>query len=102
MTPLHYISTLFPYTTLFRSTLPSLCLGAPWLPEKNMCEKRPTISDCPHVDSPHGSFPSRVSLVPAVRYILDVLDVLVLLGGGDRKSTRLNSSHVTISYAVFF
>src|SRR5690606_41785188 len=22
-------------------------------------------------------------------------------GGGDRKSTRLNSSHVTISYAVF-
>src|SRR5690606_40543961 len=24
-----------------------------------------------------------------------------LLGGGDRKSTRLNSSHVKISYAVF-
>src|SRR5699024_11821448 len=24
-----------------------------------------------------------------------------LVGGGDRKSTRLNSSHVSISYAVF-
>src|SRR5690349_23414487 len=27
--------------------------------------------------------------------------VLDLKGGGDRKSTRLNSSHVEISYAVF-
>src|SRR5437667_102049 len=26
---------------------------------------------------------------------------LVLEGAGDRKSTRLNSSHITISYAVF-
>src|SRR6267143_1839015 len=28
-------------------------------------------------------------------------DALVVLGGGDRKSTRLNSSHSSISYAVF-
>src|SRR5690625_5509455 len=32
----------------------------------------------------------------------DVLDIEhVLDGAGDRKSTRLNSSHVAISYAVF-
>src|SRR3989442_11585800 len=28
-------------------------------------------------------------------------EILELLGAGDRKSTRLNSSHVRISYAVF-
>ena len=27
--------------------------------------------------------------------------VLIIGAGGDRKSTRLNSSHVKISYAVF-
>src|SRR5437773_7006052 len=48
----------------------------------------------------------------AVREIVDLChkyDVLVSTGGfiervlaqGDRKSTRLNSSHITISYAVF-
>src|SRR6266496_4804914 len=50
-------STLFPYTTLFRS--PS---GRPRSPRWCGCAGRP---------------------------------------GGDRKSTRLNSSHVEISYAVF-
>src|SRR3712207_7668429 len=30
-----------------------------------------------------------------------LLDSLALLGGQDRKSTRLNSSHANISYAVF-
>src|SRR6266705_3956753 len=52
-------STLFPYTTLFRSTRPS----------------------CP----PRHPF---ASLATACRR-------------SDRKSTRLNSSHRTISYAVF-
>src|SRR5690606_41860412 len=32
---------------------------------------------------------------------LEVLEPLVVVGGDDRKSTRLNSSHVKISYAVF-
>src|SRR5256885_12773216 len=57
-------STLFPYTTLFRSrarrTARAVC--APWI--------RPTC------------WRARSS-------------------GGDRKSTRLNSSHLVISYAVF-
>src|SRR5437667_6414717 len=55
-------STLFPYTTLFRSHQPQPCRRA-----KRSCSTWPR--------------PSR-----SIR---------------DRKSTRLNSSHITISYAVF-
>src|SRR5437667_7974614 len=62
-------STLFPYTTLFRSL-------------------------SPHV-SPTRPPALRGVLVPAVQFVLG-LGVL-----RDRKSTRLNSSHITISYAVF-
>src|SRR5215467_15282425 len=56
-------STLFPYTTLFRS-LPRLAVAA---------ERRVAARDLPHG-----------------------LDL-----ARDRKSTRLNSSHLVISYAVF-
>src|SRR5579872_7536782 len=51
-------STLFPYTTLFRSPARPVCRGTP----RNAACRRPRA---------------------------------------DRKSTRLNSSHVRISYAVF-
>src|SRR5437667_2739303 len=54
-------STLFPYTTLFRSRPRFSASGPP----------------------PRGHCSVRCSW------------------GGDRKSTRLNSSHITISYAVF-
>src|SRR2546430_12391911 len=36
-----------------------------------------------------------------LKLIAAALAVLLLLWGGDRKSTRLNSSHSQISYAVF-
>src|SRR5690625_6661155 len=52
-------STLFPYTTLFRS------------------------STC------------------ATKWSTIALSWMTCASGGDRKSTRLNSSHVAISYAVF-
>src|SRR3712207_6903637 len=61
-------STLFPYTTLFRSR-PS------WR------RRRPRTND---LDA--GALSGRVVFPP---------------GEGDRKSTRLNSSHANISYAVF-
>src|SRR2546426_2339668 len=57
-------STLFPYTTLFRSS----------------------VAACGHRERPLGIRPHGVS--PPCR-------------AGDRKSTRLNSSHLVISYAVF-
>src|SRR3712207_8473339 len=73
-------STLFPYTTLFRSpnhTVP------------------PTASATTTGSPPEGAFRPVQALFPIIQ-------------GGihadlrrDRKSTRLNSSHANISYAVF-
>src|SRR5206468_11311253 len=93
-------STLFPYTTLFRSPvgvpgqppssadLPTRCLhacggenrrrrreGGPWIPAQHGC--------APHVPQASPILPSGAPT------------------GSDRKSTRLNSSHDQISYAVF-
>src|SRR5438477_5778373 len=56
-------STLFPYTTLFRSLLAHLSVAVPRLRHDR-----------------HGCMRAH---------------------GEDRKSTRLNSSHMSISYAVF-
>src|SRR3712207_8621654 len=73
-------STLFPYTTLFRSS------GGPRLPSR---PARPLPSPAPdslprrQIVGRHGGTP-RIGLAPS-----------------DRKSTRLNSSHANISYAVF-
>src|SRR3712207_7478346 len=76
-------STLFPYTTLFRSAHPEE-------PPDLERLRRPlgVRADDPDVEiDPAGPDPED------------------LLGGaeqdGDRKSTRLNSSHANISYAVF-
>src|SRR3712207_8315454 len=70
-------STLFPYTTLFRSSFQQL--------------------------NPYGR-PAMGSAFPHF-YVLLVCYHLALAGdvpvGEDRKSTRLNSSHANISYAVF-
>src|SRR5258707_3969655 len=76
-------STLFPYTTLFRS------LGG---------------------DDPHFA-PVIVMPQPPNRISLQIADLrgqrinldpaLDAERSGDRKSTRLNSSHANISYAVF-
>src|SRR5438270_13237664 len=69
-------STLFPYTTLFRSFPDGvfLCTGTALVPEKQF------------------------TLQPGdlVEIRIDQLGTL-----RDRKSTRLNSSHSQISYAVF-
>src|SRR2546430_5656024 len=65
-------STLFPYTTLFRSTK----------------EERVFMGELPLM-TPQGTF----VINGAERVIVSQLQ--------DRKSTRLNSSHSQISYAVF-
>src|SRR5438034_3436112 len=59
-------STLFPYTTLFRSPVVTWAMLRTWLVR-----------------------------LPAIRLTLSVRSFQ------DRKSTRLNSSHTVISYAVF-
>src|SRR5205807_8733141 len=73
-------STLFPYTTLFRSALESksviVARDGKWIDEKL---KREGISaeEAEAALREHG------------------------VSASDRKSTRLNSSHLVISYAVF-
>src|SRR2546426_8764471 len=77
-------STLFPYTTLFRSQLfPDISadggvLHVVWWDSRN----DPSYS------------PARPPENDATGHVNAALDV-------DRKSTRLNSSHLVISYAVF-
>src|SRR3712207_6945157 len=79
-------STLFPYTTLFRS---------------EHCGRR--VADTP--DRPHRCPRSGRTGQSAALDPLDWLDrrerALRRSKRGDRKSTRLNSSHANISYAVF-
>src|SRR5256885_8497402 len=78
-------STLFPYTTLFRS---------------------PQLRREPHGDFAHGA-QSRAALgryaasSSAQRASSRAIFALSSLRSQDRKSTRLNSSHLVISYAVF-
>src|SRR3712207_8822665 len=75
-------STLFPYTTLFRSNLANLQLA------RGAAAASQTAI--------------RVALgAPRGRLIRQVLVESTVLAIADRKSTRLNSSHANISYAVF-
>src|SRR2546430_13015465 len=77
-------STLFPYTTLFRSAITRRkqvaaaehCFSRPEM-TLHICQKLPATGA--HVALNNGT----------------------AMDGEDRKSTRLNSSHSQISYAVF-
>src|SRR3712207_6937502 len=77
-------STLFPYTTLFRS-----------LPQQR---ERPVV-----VRAGEGLDLVQVGGQVAGQHVADDVVAEGLAPGqqGDRKSTRLNSSHANISYAVF-
>src|SRR6266508_1287278 len=70
----------------------------------------PTVDQAPGVVRPGPCFRVELDGAGAQLGILETLDRLVIegdvgrlarLAGRDRKSTRLNSSHVAISYAVF-
>src|SRR5688572_32583611 len=76
-------STLFPYTTLFRSRVVVARRVAGDLRALPVLRARREV-EVVHRDQD-----------PALRGLQAVADV------GDRKSTRLNSSHSQISYAVF-
>src|SRR3712207_7570313 len=81
-------STLFPYTTLFRSR-PVEPLHARLLVHR----RRGSLAPVPEIL--HQGAPLRPQVRLLVRAVLGLLRFL------DRKSTRLNSSHANISYAVF-
>src|SRR5256885_12147795 len=88
-------STLFPYTTLFRSILqivkkfPGMRAIVLWEPDCDDCEDLAGML--------------AMSLAPGWSADLKPLSGESFLRSTtkDRKSTRLNSSHLVISYAVF-
>src|SRR5690554_7364349 len=81
-------STLFPYTTLFRSPGGQAADEGVALP---VGEEFAVIDDQPGGGNHRG---------PGDQWRPE-FGASVVVGNGDRKSTRLNSSHVRISYAVF-
>src|SRR5207248_11235148 len=95
-------TTLFPYTTLFRSSNPmknvpqvAFTLNLP-VGEKNLetvRTLRQKLRDLRYLP------PRRVDSGPVMENVLQGNDI-DLFKFPDRKSTRLNSSHRTISYAV--
>src|SRR3712207_8821827 len=83
-------STLFPYTTLFRSDWRRAGL---YDNADDLVRARDALAARPEVDG------DRVVLAGHSEGAL--LAVAAVARGVDRKSTRLNSSHANISYAVF-
>src|SRR3712207_8620063 len=81
-------STLFPYTTLFRS-LPSALDNRPQTFDEFLERTRQIV----FVPATPGDFEQNHSS--------RIVEQIVRPTGIDRKSTRLNSSHANISYAVF-
>src|SRR3712207_8868328 len=79
-------STLFPYTTLFRSTAAELAER----PARTALEYG--LPDFSHLHTRDTA--ARDDIAAAVRAAVEAFEP-------DRKSTRLNSSHANISYAVF-
>src|SRR3712207_7883355 len=85
-------STLFPYTTLFRSLInllfyglgPIVLLG---VVGPDRIAEDPSIAFAPLASDTFGAG--------------DDIVIALLIVALDRKSTRLNSSHANISYAVF-
>src|SRR3712207_8028907 len=78
-------STLFPYTTLFRSLL---------------ADAEAMTQECFGPAALVVSYGSEEELLAAAR-VFDGQLTATIHGSADRKSTRLNSSHANISYAVF-
>src|SRR5262245_62805330 len=90
MMPRAPLSTLFPYTTLFRSGCARRGTGRP--------PPRPRRPARLRSGGRHGGMAEGVRAAPPAR---PAEPFLPPPGRVDRKSTRLNSSHLGISYAVF-
>src|SRR3712207_8353579 len=81
-------STLFPYTTLFRSLLA-------------VCAEPVARLLLGSQDPVQVDLAARFLLVFAPQVVLYGIGIVLTGVLQDRKSTRLNSSHANISYAVF-
>src|SRR5256885_4599781 len=83
-------STLFPYTTLFRSSAPV---------KRSRSRARSLMRPQSSSDTRSTAAPRRVRATPWTR--TSSTRARPFVPREDRKSTRLNSSHLVISYAVF-
>src|SRR5699024_11692319 len=97
----HHKSTLFPYTTLFRSTKEGITA-------LQMDIKIDGLSKEILEESLEQAKIGRVHIIDSMLEVINEPRVQlseyapkILTMFIDRKSTRLNSSHVSISYAVF-
>src|SRR3712207_7526729 len=87
-------STLFPYTTLFRSTCAAVVEP----------DGRRALSNVVHTQTEHDRYGGVVPEVASrahLERIDGVIEKSLVDAKTDRKSTRLNSRHANISYAVF-
>src|SRR3712207_8285473 len=90
-------STLFPYTTLFRSSNRFDAVGA----------EEQALGGAAHalrLDVAHGALAHTCAKQPdevVFAQVAELRQAGIAQARGDRKSTRLNSSHANISYAVF-
>src|SRR2546430_9855049 len=83
-------STLFPYTTLFRSAAAEEVLAGEGGVAEGSASVARALGSIVELDADAADLAVRAQAVAAETSEL-----------GDRKSTRLNSSHSQISYAVF-
>src|SRR5256885_10768533 len=85
-------STLFPYTTLFRSEGLLRDPGAYELMEAALEAGADVVGGMPHWEE---------DVVAQREHVRLCFELAARFEREDRKSTRLNSSHLVISYAVF-
>src|SRR5256885_3636601 len=83
-------STLFPYTTLFRSSVKGMLPLEDWIVPIHYTQRSVSFPELGHARS-HVMHRADTGAEDRPQVII----------GLDRKSTRLNSSHLVISYAVF-
>src|SRR5947207_9720838 len=88
-------STLFPYTTLSRSDFAANDFSGR---VRNQAHNRQSANAFARTALSYKA--QRLTLFKRIRYAIHCLNNATL-SVEDRKSTRLNSSHTVISYAVF-
>src|SRR5690606_41898148 len=88
---------LFPYTTLFRSRMGHRCHVRGFTVAAELFYSRAISLNGEHMPAYRGRGKLRLDAMRLEDAVADLTQALRI----DRKSTRLNSSHVKISYAVF-
>src|SRR5206468_12125984 len=98
----HLRPPLFPYTTLFRSLASSSPIHV--TARAMLAHRSPAVAD--YTGNARLWQDANIVEAPSIRFDRDQRSEACVTGvigdsGTDRKSTRLNSSHDQISYAVF-